>query len=279
MKKISAVFDGLKFSEGTLEYALKIAQGSKAMLSGVFLESFLYQSYHLADLIGKHGLSQVKMKHLLEKDKESRLKSAAIFEHRCEDEKLNYAIYHDDNLAMQEVLRESVYSDLLLVNADETFNHLTEPRPTPFIRELLAGTQSPVLIVPHEYKEIQKVVLLYDGKPSSVYAIKMFNYMMPWLRNIETEVISVTDANDMIELPDEDLVKEFIACHYPTASYTLLKGNPEEKIVAYLKNRNKHALIVTGAYQRNQVSRWFKSSMADSLMKNIDMPLFIAHHS
>lgn len=36
MKKISAVFNGLKFADSTLAYAIKLAESSKALLSGVF---------------------------------------------------------------------------------------------------------------------------------------------------------------------------------------------------------------------------------------------------
>jgi nucleotide-binding universal stress UspA family protein len=278
MKKISAAFDGLKFSEGTLAYAIKVAESSKALLSGVFLESFLYHSYKLYDMVGAQGISDVKMKHLLEKDETKRQESTAIFEQACKNADIDYTIHRDKNFALQELLKESIYSDLVLIGADETISHFSENTPTQFVRDFLAEIQSPVLIVPREYKEIEKVVLLYDGKPSSVYAIKMFNYMMPWLRGKETEVLSITDPKDAQDLPDEDLIKEFITCHYPDASYTLLKGDPEEGIITYLKNIKENILVVSGAYKRGQVSRWFKSSMADLLMKEIDMPLFIAHN-
>ena len=85
MKKISAAFDGLKFSESTLSFAIKLAQASKAMLSGVFLESFLYHGYKIYDMVGTHGISEVKMRHLLEKDTETRLKSSAIFGLACKN--------------------------------------------------------------------------------------------------------------------------------------------------------------------------------------------------
>ena len=218
------------------------------------------------------------MKHLLEKDKAARTKSADIFEQACKKANLNYTVRHDQSFSAQEVLKESIYSDLLLIGAAETFSHLPDQPPTRFIRDLLSGTQCPVLIIPKDYREIEKVALLYDGKPAAVYAIKMFNYMMPWLRDKATEVVSVADDEDTAELPDEALVKEFIACHYPTATYTLLNGDPEEELLTYLKNSSKNSMVVLGAYQRNGVSRWFKSSMADRLMKSIDAPLFIAHH-
>lgn len=278
MKKISAVFDGLKFSDSTLAYAIKLAESSKALLSGVFLESFLYNSYGLTDLVGKHGLSQVKMKHQLEKDKAIRTKAAGKFERACNKAQLNYTIHHDPSFSAQEVLKESIYSDLLLISSAETFSHWPEHPPTRFIRELLAVTQCPVLIIPKEYLAIEKVVLLYDGKPAAVYAIKQFNYMMPWLRSKPTEVVSVFDDEDTAELPDEQLVREFIACHYPTATYTLLNGVPEQELLAYLKANGQNSLVVLGAYQRGDISRWFRSSMADRLMQEIDTPLFIAHH-
>jgi nucleotide-binding universal stress UspA family protein len=278
MKKISAAFDGLKFSHSTLTYAIQLAQVSKSMLSGIFLESFLYHGYKLYDLVGTHGISEVKMKHLSEKDAETRLKSAGIFEQACKDAHISYSIHRDESIALQELFKESIYSDLLLISADETLKQASEKRPTHFVRELLSQSQCPVLIVPDEYKKIEKIVLLYDGKPSSVYAIKMFNYMMPWLQNKETEVLSVTDPTDMIELPDQNLVEEFIKCHYPAATYTLLKGDPEVEIISYLKYNTKNSLIVSGAYQRTQVSRWFKTSMADRLMSEINIPLFIAHY-
>lgn len=278
MKKISAVFDGLKFSDSTLAYAVKLAESSKALLSGVFLESFLYKSYGLADLVGKNGLSQVKMKHLLEKDKATRAKAASKFEQACKKAHLTYTIHHDPGFSLQEVLKESIYSDLLLISAAENFSHLPDQPPTRFMRELLADTQCPVLIIPEEYQDIEKVILLYDGKPAAVYAIKQLNYMLPWLCSKPAEVVCVFNNEDTAELPDEDLVREFIACHYPTATYTLLNGKPEEELPTYLKDNGKNSLVVLGAYQRGDLSRWFRSSMADRLMKAIDSPLFIAHH-
>jgi nucleotide-binding universal stress UspA family protein len=101
---------------------------------------------------------------------------------------------------------------------------------------------------------------------------------MPWLRSKETEVLSVLDPKTTPELQDENLIKEFIQCHYPDAIYTLLSGDPEEEIINYLKTTPKNVLVVLGAYRRSQVSRWFKISMADLLIRNIDMPLFIAHN-
>ena len=73
-------------------------------------------------------------------------------------------------------------------------------------------------------------------------------------------------------------MKEFMKRHYPKAKYIIKKGWAEEEIVKYLKENQENTLVVLGAYQRGAVSRWFKESMADVLMKEVKQPLFIAHH-
>lgn len=278
MKKISAAFDGLKFSEATLEYAVELAKMSKALISGIFLESFLYHGYKLHDLIGTSGISQVKMRHLLKKDEEIRIKSATHFEQVCSKAKISYKIHHDKSFAEIELLKESIYSDLIVISVDETLRHVQEESPTQFIKGLLVETQCPVLIVPKVYKPIEKVVVLYDGAPSTVFAIKMLNYLIPPLNDKETEIISVAQPGEESQKRDDTLIQEFIKIYYPKATYTGLRGEAEKEIIDYLKKMHRNSLIVCGAYQRSQVSRWFKKSMADSLMKEISMPLFIAHN-
>lgn len=55
MKKIIAVFDGLKFSNSTRDYAIQMASENNAHLVGLFLDDPFYQSYKVYDLIGEDG--------------------------------------------------------------------------------------------------------------------------------------------------------------------------------------------------------------------------------
>ena len=66
--------------------------------------------------------------------------------------------------------------------------------------------------------------------------------------------------------------------YFPDAEYTFLKGAPEETILAFLEQQDEEVLVVLGAYRRSRVSRWFKPSMADTLMSKLKLPMFIAHN-
>ena len=62
------------------------------------------------------------------------------------------------------------------------------------------------------------------------------------------------------------------------AKYKVVKGWAEDEIVKHLKLQKDNALVILGAYRRGTVSRWFRESMADVLMKETKVPLFIAHN-
>jgi len=278
MKKIIAAFDGLKYSESTKDYAIYLAKRTNTHLVGIFMDDPIYTSYEIYQLIVKEAASEDKVKKYEAKDKKTRAAASKQFETACQHSGVEYSIHHDRDIAIQELKHESIYTDLLIIDSKETLTHYTEKLPTRFIRDLLGDAQCPVLIVPKKFKPIQKLILLYDGEPSSVHAIKMFSYLLPQLKHLETEVISVKPVDETLHMPDNKLMKEFMKRHYPKAKYIVRKGLAEDEIVTHLKLEKENTLVVLGAYRRGTVSRWFRESMADILMKEVKLPLFIAHN-
>src|SRR5688572_19890373 len=184
MKKIIAAFDGLKYSESTRDYAIYLAKQTNAHLVGVFMDDPTYTSYKIYELIAKEGVSVDKLKKFEAKDKATRDAAAKNFKKTCQQPGLEFSIHHDHNIALQSLKHESIYADLVVIDSKETLTHHSEKLPTRFIRDLLSETQCPVLIVPQKFNPVQKIVLLYDGGPSSVYAIKMFSYLLPGLKDL-----------------------------------------------------------------------------------------------
>ena len=276
MKKITAAFDGLKYNKATAAYAQAIAAADEALLSGVFLEDFLYHSFNFLDMVGETAIPGGKLKQLRDADKQTRANARSIFKESCITQNISYTIHEDTTFALQDLLKESIYTDLLVMGMDETLTHYPETRPTSFIRNTLAGIQCPVLLVPLSYTPIQKVILLYDGSLSSVYAIRMFHHMLRWLGSISTCVLYVSKKAEQA-LPEDTLMREFIESHYPNALYLTLQGDVEEMILNYLQKEKPGTLVVLGAYQRSSVSRLFRPSLADRLMEVLDLPLFVAH--
>jgi len=278
MKKFLAVFDGYKMSQSTMDYAIWLTKASNAHLVGIFLDEFIYRSYSVYSVVTTAIDPEEKMRELDEKDKTRRDESVHQFKIACKKAGVNFAVHRDKSIAIQELKHESMFADLVIINEYETFTRQTEDSPTDFIKDLLGDVQCPVLVVPKEFKPINKIVLLYDGRPSSLYAIKMFSYLFGALRELPVEVYTVKDHYiGSLRVPDNRLMKEFIDRHFTATTYTVTKGNAEEQITSYLGEYKQNQLVVLGAYLRSEMSRLFKTSMADILMKELDTPLFIAH--
>lgn len=279
MKKFLAVFDGYKMSASTIGYAIQMAKLSEAHLVGVFLDEFIYHSYNVVKVLKSADKAGMALKELDAKDQEKRDKAVLQFQKACGIAGIAYSIHRNKSIALQELKHESMFADMIIINEYETFSKYKQEPPTRFIKDLLGDVQCPVLLVPQLFKPVDKIVLLYDGRPSSLFAIKMFSYQLGNLKHLPVEVLTVKDGfMPGSHIPDNKLMREFIKRHYPKATFTVLKGTPEEQITGYLRNHKENELVVLGAYRRSEVSRWFKTSMADVLMKELDTALFIAHN-
>jgi nucleotide-binding universal stress UspA family protein len=277
MKKIIAALDGLKYAESTVQYAIQIARETHSHLVGVFLEDFSYHSYSVYEITPRLEPWQQQIRKLNEEDQLLRARAVESFTSLCEKAEIPFTIHHDRNFAIAELLHETVYADLLVISKKETLSPVHQQPPTGFLRDLLADIQCPAMVVPEDFDLVEKIVLLYDGQPSSMFAIKMFSYLLPFIKVLPVEILSVKPQDENLHVPDNRLMKEFVKRHFQNAAYQVLHGNPEQEIVQYLKQSEQTPLVVLGAYQRGLVSRWFRRSMADVLMEKLDTPLFIAH--
>ena len=261
-----------------MDYAISFSRALNAHLVGVFLDDRIYHSYPVAKVLKSGAGSAGKLKQLDEKDKQKRDEAASRFQQACNKAGIPFSVHRDKDIALRDLKHESMFADLVIINKHETFTRFREEPPTRFIKDLLGDVQCPVLVVPAQYLEIDKILLLYDGRPSSLFAIRQYSYLFGGSSDFPVEVLTVKDHYmPNLHVPDNKLMREFIKRHFPKATFTVIKGDPEEEILQYLEGHRENELVVLGAYRRSEVSRWFKSSMADKLMQDTDTPLFIAH--
>jgi len=276
MNKIIAILDGLKYNASTAEYAIHLAKQNNAYLVGVFPESVLYTSYTVYDLVTEQPVEQLK-ETLNRRDSDRRTKSVSDFETACHNAAIQYTVRRDRNITIKDILHESVFADLIIIHARETFSHYNEPQPTHLVQHLLAQAVCPVLITPKIFHPFNKIVHFYDGEPSSVYAIKMLSYTLPSSKNIPVEVISILDENEAKLVPDGLLMKELVKRHFGKCDFATIGGDINLKTDKYLNRQKEGTFIVLGAYGRSRVSRWLRQSLADHVIKSTNLPVFIAH--
>lgn len=279
MKKFLAVFDGYHFSSSTLRFAIQLATEAKAQLVGVFLDEASYRSFNIAQVLTTDKDADTRIRNLEERDQKRRDEAVRQFQAVCGKAAVSYIVHRDRGVAVQELIQETMFADLLIIDKGENFSRKRQKPPTAFVRHLLSALQCPALLVPSGYKKIDHITLLYDGEPSSTYALRQFSYLMGNMNGVNVEMLTVKPTSAAgTRLPHNKLIREWMKKHFPKAIFTVLKGDAELKVVKHLKGRAANDLVVLGAYRRSEVSRWFRASMADILMKELDTPLFIAHN-
>lgn len=276
MKNFIAVFDGYRMSESTLDYAVWLSKDSGALLTGVFLDAFFYHNYNLGSVLKHESKPDEVIDVLDERDRKQRDLAVFHFEKACAEAGINYAIHRDENMPIQELKYESMFADLIIINEHETFSRSTEFILHDFINDLLAHSHCPVMVVPDVFSPITELVCLYDGSPSSIFAIKMFGYLFGTLKDLPVTVFTVNDEDaEVLYLPENLQIMALTDRLFSNITYEVLKGHVKAQFLSNIEE-SKNKLVLLGAYQLNAITRLFTHGLADQLMTMRDMPLFIA---
>lgn len=277
MKKILAAFDGTKYSEGASKYAIEIAKATNSLLVGVFIQDMRYMSYTYAYAWDQPFIDFTTIEASQKEEKEKIDLNIKLFRHHCDEKGVHHKVHLDKGVPLQELLQESVFADLIIIDENTSFFSLGDQKPSPFMKDFLADSHCPVLIVPHSYRFFDRAVFCYDGSPSSAYAMKMFSYLFNNLDGLKYTVVSVNEKSSN-HLKEGENIKDLIHAHFKNADYEVLHGSPEEELLKYLKSgKADHAVVVMGAYGRNAMSRFFHASLSNKVIEQTHLPVFITH--
>jgi hypothetical protein len=199
----------------------------------------------------------------------------SAFRNGCANREVNCSIHRDHGSPADELIEESRFADLLVLDARISFGKLNEDSPTGFVREILQKAECPVIIAPESFDGLDEIVFTYNGTASSVFAIKQFTYLFPQLQNKRVNMLQVNDTGEWQDR-DKDKFNEWLKGHYTNLHFEVLNGDTENKLFDYLFKR-KNVFIVMGAYGRSALSRFMYRSHADQLIKFVTQPIFITH--
>lgn len=278
MEKILLAIDAINHDKNAIEFACYLGRLTKSKVTGVFLENLAaedkpvlkqkqlmaYMDWEVDEKSAEH---KAKMD-LIEKN-------ISFFNEGCINREVSYNLHRDRGVPARELIEESRFADVLVVDAETSFNKRYEGTPTEFVRDILKKAECPVIIAPEKFEAIDEIIFSYNGSSSSLFAIKQFTYLFPQLHDKKVSIIQVNEAGKWQD-PDKYKFKEWLKEHYTNLHFEALKGKADTILFDYLYKR-KNIFLVMGAYGRNDLSQFFKSSHADILIKTVTQPIFIAH--
>jgi hypothetical protein len=275
MEKILLVVNAHKPEMGTFEFGCRIAALAQTKLTGVFIET-AYSEFLPSAMAGDSYFKAVREAtgEVVTTDTQQAIR---LFVDECRRKGVACEVYHDKGDPMQEMIFESRFADMLIIDPDISFYDREEQLPSHFVKEILANAECPVLLAPEKFEDIDEVVFCYDGSASAVFAIKQFTYLLPEFTDKKVLLLEVNSSGNEEFNEKDRRMMEWLRTHYHSAYYHCLKGNTKDELFNFFfLNRKK--ILVLGAYGRSMLSNFFKKSAADVLIRTVDLPLFIAHY-
>ncbi|WPQ60458.1 universal stress protein [Chitinophaga sancti] len=276
MKKILYVTDALNLHLENLEFAGYICGLAQSKLLAVFLENDeleMRTESMIRTAAVNAGLNVTE--ETLSLKQHTCDTNIQRFKTACETKGIDCAVHRDRGNPLAEIILESRYADLLLLDVTTTFSANNEGTPTDFVKDVMSNAECPVMLIPESFNGVGEIVFTYDGKPSSIHAIKQFTYLFPQLKELKTVVVSVNPE----EVSPEERYKfrEWMHAHYNYLDFLSSEGNVKMGLVELLLDRNK-SIVVMGAYGRSMISNFFSPSHANPVIKVISQAVFIAHN-
>jgi len=202
-------------------------------------------------------------------------RSKKMFTEACTNRGISYEFLPNLPLEINELIRESRFSDLIIVDATISFQKRFEGLPTVFLEQLLKKTECPVIVAPESFDGCEEIIFAYDGSKSAMFAIRQFASLFPGLRNVKLTVLEVADENDRL-FTEQDRLAQWLKNYYSNIDYKLLYGRPKDELFGYLLEKEK-IVVVMGAFGRTMLSSLVSKSNAELILKAVNLPVFISH--
>jgi hypothetical protein len=272
MQQILLMLNPLSLNTSSIDFAAYIANLTRSHIVGMFLKDEEVNS-PLPESAFEIGYQKETSPNYSGVNNKLVQENLQLFKDICARHHVRCSIDYLNGMAVDEIIKETRFSDLIITDAETSppLESMTET-PSSFVRDLLTGSECPIIISPLKFNKIDEIILTYDGSKSSVFAIKQFTYLFPFLDESKITLVQIA-PNEVNTLTENDKLQKWLMMHYNAVHIEILHGaaNVElfKKLVA---TRDK--LLVMGAYGRRML---LNDSTANLVLKNIDIPVFIAH--
>lgn len=279
MEKILIAVDGKSPAQSVLTFGCYLARLTRSSVTGIVLGDLqseakpvvrkMYDGTYLQKEIDESSDSYQRKLTFIRQ-------ASAEFTRYYDNHGIHCVVHTDTGKPARDVIQETRFADLLLVDADTSFKKNKESIPTSFVKDVLALAECPVVIAPGRFDGIEKIVVAYDGSPSSMFALKHFTYLFPSLRTRQLTIVHVDETGNH-PLEHKKRLQEWLSHHYEHFDFEDLTGQAQTGLFQYLLKQKK-VFIVFGAYGKHLLPGIFRHSTADLIIQTITQAIFIAHN-
>ena len=274
MKKILLLCDGDHFPSGAVRLIKQMRESEPIYVKGIFFTQ--------VDTIEMIPIGFIPISSPLVKFKETEKllvdKSREEFIKVFENAGIKYDVHPYEGAWDIDLFKnESRFADLVVMSEQLFCTNDLEKQPNYFMTEALRASECPTIVVPENFKYVERLAIAYDGEKESMHAIKQFVYLFPELLELPTEILHFT-GKSTDDIPNRDLLREYAFAHFQSQYTSKLLFDPKKYLTSWLEEK-QNVLLVTGSFSRSAFSTSLRTSFSDRIIAEHQCPIFIAHFS
>ena len=186
----------------------------------------------------------------------------------------------EEGVPAQRIVEDTKYHDLLIMGKSMHFFYNFPKRETGSASRIIKHSACPALLVGKEEREINKVVVAYDGSTAAASAMHHFAQIKPFGADFELEVVHVRKGDSEAERAESELLlrlaAEYLKAHgFQPQTTSIMGENPRQRLLEYLDTMQTD-LVIAGAHGETKFMEIILGETAYSLIDSIDIPLFIS---
>jgi hypothetical protein len=274
MRKVLFVCYGNNFSNGAFEFLKMLNNNDSISVKGIFFDPIGFMQL-IAMSYDPSAEPYVKLK---ENEKLLVKKSEDIFKERCRASGIRFSIHEQKQEWLPDLFAsETRFADLAVFSEQIFAPNISEIEPNTFMQEALRIAECPTILIPENFKKIDRVVIAYDGKKDSAFALKQFCNIMPQLTELPTELVYLKQEDDH-SIPGSELLKEYSRLHFESLGIAKLHFDAK-KYFANWTEEKKNIILVVGSFGRSAISNLLNRSFAEQIIQDHKFPIFISHNN
>ncbi|HVU94182.1 MAG TPA: universal stress protein [Puia sp.] len=278
MEKILIAIDSHDLDPNSVSFACHIAKLTQSKLSAVFLDDRRAARQLAFEAITEPtGIAaQTILEATLEQAESNTLRENNMlrFKQLATEEGVRSTIYLDRGVPAKELIAESLFADLLILDAN-TFGDLAGDPPSGFVKDIVHDAGCPVLIAPENFNGIDNIVFCYDGGRSSLYAMKQFAHLFPSLAGQRTKVVDLHP--DSTSSLDQARIVTWLKTHFAGVDWLAVRPDEAKALFNFLSEKGDD-IVVMGAYGKGLLSSFFTEDGQLGITRTTRVPLFITQH-
>ncbi|HEX5026460.1 MAG TPA: universal stress protein [Agriterribacter sp.] len=280
MNKILVAINAADPKTNTLDFACFIATLTRSKLSVLAIETLQTENIPVVKRV--HGMTYVATiadEQIPENKavREAYSRNTTMFENFCQSRGVNMSVQHLKNPLLDDMILDTRFADMLIVDPDMSLDGSLEGTPTRLIKDLLSKSECPVILAPLSFDGIDEILLAYDGSKSAVFSIRQFIHLFPELTDKKITVLQVNEQAADDAVIEREKIQKLLQLHFSSIGFTTLNGDPSGELFGYLLGK-RNMFVVMGAFGRNMLSNFFRQSTAQKILSTLNLPLFISHH-